>query len=1393
MTYGGTLLTDDEAKLVLDKAATEMAQLRQGNTDCGVVIKTISVANDPEPDASTRLGWLPTERTMQWPQRVTNVQMATNACHSYYDCLGVAVFSLQPAETHPVTGEELFVVRYMDRHAPVRDNLHDVDGTYASGGLWQSTHLVQRTVGYACPSDHVDASWYYNAWQARLADIFPQGGDIPLSALGATEHFKTIGHLWRLWPNEHCKLTPVLLTPESGCQVLRCPTHTICPAGYRVKHATNQWCTVGAGPEQTVTNAAIPYTASYLNANNGAYVTPPCNHPGGTSLVNDVGGECGYDLSVLDTGNTAAVCACNANVPEGDEACQFIASQHCRGFRESTTSNCNGEGTCALDMGAVQWTDDSLGLTPVTTQAEYTQRVADGRPPPIQCACDNEESVLAPWCDRSVCSYTVPGGNEEIDCHTDPVDTGSLSTRSGTCLRHADGFKCVCNDLYFGDHCEYHDVFDAPEHTESGNYVCFLEAIEVGVSIPERLYLECSGHGTCVPPPIGRDTTLDNIRCECASSAYNGTWCQEAACPDCGPYGKCILFGPDETESGEYETHCVCAVHENSPATPLAAKPQGSGIDGPCSVDLCLDVAQGRYGSLVLNEASVMGGGDAPPTGRCTCTVTGNGLRNEGLFCDQPVCDRDANGHECGIPLEAVKDAVCRSCADHPDLLGCAGSVLPVGGVCDCDNQAGDDVPYWETQQAIDRYTHDGARGSVAALPVCSIYCRYGAWREENGVHACQGCFQDGYVGDRCDEAICVHGEYDAAVSALCVPGSCEPGWAGARCDRCDPGFGLDDTLGQDANPGCDVCLAGWAHPLGLEPAVVAALPNNATCLPCASVPYCHAPGTATQACAHDFAPVKFTCECADGWQGQRCDQCRDGYARAQAGGNCVAIDTLVSCGTGATRTVVVFRGDGLDQVLDTDASHCLCRAHFDEATACQACVQGYAFDQDQACVPCMQALQCHAKGTQAVACPVPGAPGAPDTPGACHCFPGYAGTTCDACDAGATWDAQAQVCTPCSMSCGPNGVPDCGADPPVCMCFNGYSGEHCGACTECGPGGTCVDGAFLATPWCTCNPATGWEKSVTPNTPGATDAEVRQAPCDICKDGHIAVDATGLWCRPVVDVCGYGAHVDASYNAGGCICRPEFLPLSQQPTGTCVACAGNGVGPLCELCEPPCEGNSHCAWHNTTLRVGPACACDTGFVDSLLGPCSQCDAPAYQGAFCRPCPGECGLGTCVVEPASQDTFCQCPEGTLHAVPTDPSSMCIRCREGETPLSCRPCPVCGDNSVCSEDEGGDPVCVCIPGHTRAPWASRPADPCFLDSDLQAFLQDPVYLDYDTPVEPQPATDLPTQLSALPANKRIFIYLGFPLFALSMCACGGLVWSLRGALRKDRAAARRTQT
>lgn len=1343
MWYGRTL-TASEEQAVMNKAAAEIQNHISDDVNCAVRIEAVYAAQYATPPAEALLGFMDGSITRDWAVRVRKRIQATTHCEKHFDCWGVAMFRSDPPQLDETTGEEIFFVRYMQRGSDPRLTGDDLE----TGGVWFASHILRRLDGYDCANPYVDTEWYRNTWHGRLDHVLPRS--IPHDPPSIIDHFKRVGSQYGLWPNRECRLTPFLLTPESGCTVRRCPSHTICPEGFRQRDDTHNWCLAQVGKEQTYAEGV--YDDSFLASHEGSFANDlPCNYNGYQASV---GGFCGYDLGNLDGGNTAAVCVCHGtNTPSNDPACQINAADYCVSPLGYMSAVCNSEGTCALDMSKLDWEADNLNMATGLTHAD----IEGGVDPAVQCSCDNPLVSMAPWCDVSQCSSSESGTLR--DCHNDPVPPGSPEASRGECLSGGDGsFSCFCNDFFFGEDCQHSDVF--PDEVSGSTPGCFIDTVYVDVDIPGRRYAECSGHGYCGFRDVHDP---DSTFCTCAPG-YSGDYCQFSECGLCGPYGKCVRKAADATASGEFETECACVVDEATGVS-LAAKDPST---GRCVVDLCLDAGANRYGTLSVNTTSMVSLSDpfAPPTGFCECTVMANGLQNAGTMCDEPVCDRDEHGWTCGIEFEAVVNKVCKACKDHPGLLQCGETSSTIGAVCDCEDvgRLASERPYWEADSSVDRFLVSTNEDDVGFLgfPLCMPYCVHGQWAR-TGVEewGCTNCFQQGWSGDRCDVPFCLHGTYDPAT--MCVPGSCDPGWVGILCSECDPAFGVYRTGASRYD--CSGCLAGWVH-AGVDGAFAsAALLANETCVPCAEASYCDAGGTETQTCHHDDAPVKITCECAPGYTGTVCNRCQEGWVRLEEGGDCISLSEHIGCdATGVSRTtqgnpILVYQRNPDTDVLVAHSARCVCRAGFDDTHRCGRCVDGFAWDDD-ACVPCGEVAGCYAPGTRRVVCE--------STRGGsreCECLTesGYKGNTCGLCTPDAHWDAHVGRCVKCGLECGPNGAPDCTASPPRCLCFNGFGGEDCSVCSECGHGGTCNSGAFFSGPWCTCAEELGWTKSSVLNEDGATEEDVRTSACDQCREGMIAF---GGACTDIVQVCGPGADVEATQTLQSCVCASSFYQLSAQPTGKCDTCRGGGVGPHCVECPEACNVHSTCQWVSTPLVQGPQCVCNEGYVDSELGPCSQCDFPRYKGQYCNACPGDCGLGTCSVEPRTQSTYCSCPTGSRHQVARDSSSPCVNCPVGTTTRLCLPCPRCGPNSECLEQDG-KAVCVCRPGFTRRPGHTRPADTCFDTEVLAAFLASESVPDdvQDLGYEPPEGADTAAQLENYVMWTAWIVVPGMTLFFL----------------------------
>ncbi|XP_051832660.1 laminin subunit alpha-5 [Antechinus flavipes] len=207
----------------------------------------------------------------------------------------------------------------------------------------------------------------------------------------------------------------------------------------------------------------------------------------------------------------------------------------------------------------------------------------------------------------------------------------------------------------------------------------------------------------------------------------------------------------------------------------------------------------------------------------------------------------------------------------------------------------------------------------------------------------------------------------------------CQPGYAGASCERCAPGYyGNPLVIGSSCQP-CDcsgngdpnmlfshcdpltgVCLGCMYHTAGphcesCAPGYYgnALLPKNCTkcdCSPCG-----------TEVCDARTGQ----CRCKAGVTGQRCDRCQDGHYGFDSCGGC----RPCNCGLGA-----------VGSSCHSQSGQCHCRAGV-SGTQCQQCAPGYWGFNEHGCARC----QCRGGHCD------------PRT-GECTCPPGLSGKQCDSC-----------------------------------------------------------------------------------------------------------------------------------------------------------------------------------------------------------------------------------------------------------------------------------------------------------------------------------------------------------------------------------------------------------
>jgi len=316
---------------------------------------------------------------------------------------------------------------------------------------------------------------------------------------------------------------------------------------------------------------------------------------------------------------------------------------------------------------------------------------------------------------------------------------------------------------------------------------------------------------------------------------------------------------------------------------------------------------------------------------------------------------------------------------------------------------------------------------SVAGEPVCDCNAGFHA----NGT-AC--------VPDACRPADCVHGN---CVDPLNLPDcECDEGYAGTACDQCDEGYVLDGTDGLRCvlDASCDedpcgehgvcrtegagvacTCDDGWDGNLcnrcadGYHDESGACLPDT----PCNPDPCVHA-----SKC--DEVAGEARCTCLNGYDGDLCDDCAEGFVKD--GLVCVA-------GPGPcdpNPCPGLNPGEHRDRcTVEEGAAVCLCDFGYEEVEG--DCVQQTVCDP---VTTCAGHGTCTGNGLE------------------CKCDDGYKGDNCDECDQG--FEAQGDDCVPVQPPdpCDPN---PCGAEPDrarcvveggaaVCACDQGFD-DVAGVC----------------------------------------------------------------------------------------------------------------------------------------------------------------------------------------------------------------------------------------------------------------------------------------------------------------------------------------------------------
>ncbi|XP_071006528.1 laminin subunit alpha-2 isoform X1 [Oncorhynchus clarkii lewisi] len=550
-----------------------------------------------------------------------------------------------------------------------------------------------------------------------------------------------------------------------------------------------------------------------------------------------------------------------------------------------------------------------------------------------------------------------------------------------------------------------------------------------------------------------------------------------------------------------------------------------------------------------------------------------------------------------------------------------------------------------------------------------------------NAVEMCQ-C-PPGYGGTSCE--MCSSG--NRRVNSTLFKGVCEP------CDCQGHATNCDDITGQclgctDHTTGfhCDECIPGFYGDATKGTA------ND--CLPCAC-PLNIPSNNFSPTCHVDLRGELICDRCQPGHTGPRCDRCSNGYFGQPTvkGGSCQPCQCKGNLDLASPRS------------CDPITGSCLrCRDGYG-GTTCDTCAEGFYGDAIKAknCQHC----QCHNNGSVSEVCH--------QENGQCPCKQHVVGRQCDECMPNCWWDAEEQVCKPCS--CSRTGAMSQRCDlEGRCICKPGFVGHRCDLGRQgyerretrrpiervrlqqvqrwgSSRSGGCPRAAYRTT---------------APQTYGIQSAGVC-APCNCNSFGSKSFDCDESGqcrCQPGVTgpKCDRCAPGHFNFQEGGCApCQCAHVGNNcDANTGQCV-CPPNTVGERCDKCAP-----NH--WGHDIMAGCKACGCNqVGSVTQQCNPntgCCMC-RDQFQGEKCS----ECKLGyrdfpqciSCKCNVAGSDSqtcdadqdVCACADrtGQCSCKVNIQGLKCDQCKSRtfglstSNPLGCSQCYCFGMSSTCTEAQG----------------------------------------------------------------------------------------------------------
>eukprot|EP01061_Rhynchopus_euleeides_P007365 TRINITY_DN16393_c0_g1_i1.p1 TRINITY_DN16393_c0_g1~~TRINITY_DN16393_c0_g1_i1.p1 ORF type:complete len:1584 (+),score=400.53 TRINITY_DN16393_c0_g1_i1:93-4844(+) len=773
-----------------------------------------------------------------------------------------------------------------------------------------------------------------------------------------------------------------------------------------------------------------------------------------------------------------------------------------------------------------------------------------------------------------------------------------------------------------------------------------------------RVSAHCSNHATEV-------YRLNENTCGCkCSNQWSGPDC--SVCPpefdagyDCGrcnaakaigTYPKCIMCDAN-----------YCGGHLAADAQPTLS---GGKCNCPCrnryegnQCESCADGfdESGRYDCDVCQLEWIDGvptTNNLPTCIKCTTSHPDMGRCTSGGITsnrkDKCICKQCQNGYE---------GDTCNSCSDGFIEGAEATPQDPKCKQCDpkvCNNHA-------------DRISSNKAR------TVCECHCSNGyegaacdqcieGWRKDG-----TSCIQCTSQKDCKNRAVSVSSD---SSRSKCVCKECRNQWEeSAQCGTCPSEFGGGDCNMCDETrigyPSCTEVCDLTKHCSGRATHVLAdssrtkcvcectAQYEGYGCEKCAAGYKGSPPNCAkciistdcveanTEYVSSDNSRQKCTCKCLTGYEGERCENCANGYYKS--GSKCKKCTSAEHCFGNARSVKSNSARTGCD---------CNCRNKWEVSTSCKTCPAAYeavAGDCDRCksgytdfpnCRKCDLAADCNNHGVRVYTdnsrkqC-------------LCECAVGYEGesTGCDRCADGYYGYPECKKCDKDAYCYGR--AVSIRSDPSrtrcICTCNSQFEGERCDMC------------------------AAGYIGEAPP-TPG-TDT------CEKCtNDKHCFGRGGG---EPMDD---------GTRSKCMCTCRNYWME-----TTNCETCNATYTGSDCDKCASPtgvlptcnaCNVQEHCNGHaGSVVYEGGSCKCMCE--GNWNGEdCNDCPGQYNRLAGCVPCTDDLSCnnhGRAIVTPSGQ-CMCEgdwnCPNYTVPYDPLRGDEQACYCRSVSDTKSC-PCGVVG--------------------------------------------------------------------------------------------------------------------